>query len=136
MSRRTKSRTALIVAALQLTLSVGLGLNLVVCRSVGGHVAVESVLADCCTNGSPSEASWRPSSGSDCDGCVDTPLLQTVFQREAAPNRALQAPPQLLSVSASVPTPPLAPSSVAVRDAHGAATTIALSSRRFVVLLV
>jgi hypothetical protein len=136
MTQRTHNRTALLVAVLQLALSFGLGLNLVVCRSTDGHVAVESVLADCCASHPLREPGRSLSPSSDCDGCVDTPLVQTALQRDPGPPRGLLPPPESLSVGSPFPTLPLAPSTVAVKPAHGAPAATALSTRRSVVLLV
>lgn len=137
MIRRTAhSRTVLLVAALQLGLSFGLVLNLVVCRSASGHVAIESALTDCCTNDPLSEPSRSLLPSSECDGCTDTPLLQTVLQRDSGSNRGLLPPPRLLSVGSPLPTLRPAPPTVAVRSANGAPPALALSAHRSVVLLV
>ena len=137
MIRRTAhSRAALLVAALQVALSFGLALNLVICRSAGGHVEVESVFADCCTSSPLPEPSRSLLPSSECDGCIDTPLLQTVLERDSGSNRGLLSLPQLLSVSSPFPTLSPARSTAAVRPAHGAPASVALSTRRFVVLLV
>ena len=75
--RRTRHRlVATLAVALQLTLSFGLGANLVLCTDAGGHTAVESAYeADCCDDHVlPSGA--RSVSGDDGCGCIDRPIVQ------------------------------------------------------------
>lgn len=130
------SRVAFLVAAFQLALSFGLGLNLVVCRSATGHVAVESALNYCCTSHAQPEPSRSLLPDSECDGCTDTPLLQAVIQRDTTSSRGLLSPPQLLCVDRSPPNLGLAPFTLGVRPADSALPDAALSAHRSVVLLV
>lgn len=134
--RQAHSRVAFLVAALHLALSLGLGLNLVVCRSATRHVAVESSLNDCCTNSAQPEPSRSLLPDWECDGCTDTPLLQTVLQRDAPSNLGALPPPQLLCVGNSPPDLSLAPFVLGVWLADSAPPDAALSARPSVVLLV
>jgi hypothetical protein len=132
--RPSLKRTALLAAALQMVLSFGLALNLVVCCGTGGHVAVESVLADCCTSHSPSATSRSVSSTSACNGCIDTPLFQTVLQRDPDSIRGLLLLSQSLPIGFPSPlfvrlsTVAVRPVPVSIRNG--------LSTHRFVVLLI
>ena len=130
-------RAALVVAAFHLAVCFGLGINLVVCRSGNGHVAVESALEDCCPSYGPSERSPSLVPASDCDGCTDTPLLQPVLQRTATSDREMVPPPELFSLGSPLPSVRPGPSTVGVTLADGATVpTVALSARRSIVLLV
>jgi hypothetical protein len=129
-------RAAVFVAAFHLALSFGLGINLVVCRSGNGHVAVESALEDCCPGYGLPERNQSLVPTSDCDGCTDTPLLQPVLQRNASSDREMVPAPELFSLG-SLPSVRPGPSTVGVMLADGATIpTVALSTRRSIVLLV
>lgn len=135
---KTHSRAALFFAAIQLALGFGLSLNLVLCHSANGHVAIESAFADdCCTSYALPEPGSSLLPSSDCGGCTDTPLLEAVLQRAAASDRGILPPPQLVSLGFCLPSLGLAPSIVSVRPAEGALLpAVALSVRRSIVLLV
>lgn len=130
----------MVAVALQIALSFGLALNLVVCRGTGGHVAVESALSDCCTGhapGGPEQGSAQlVAADSDCDGCTDTPLLQTAIQRERGSKDTLTRGPRLLLVATRLTSLRPAPSVFVTRDTHGAPPAPLASVRRSVVLVV
>ena len=111
MNRRRRAvGAALLGAMLQLTASVAVAAEVVVCRAPGGHVEIESVLDDCCPPGEASRGA-RELRDDACDGCLDTPLLQAGLSTPAkatldalVPARwSLASVPTLLRVSGGAP---------------------------------
>ncbi|HEV7733742.1 MAG TPA: hypothetical protein VGR62_16355 [Candidatus Binatia bacterium] len=139
MSRGTiQHRAAVFLAALQLALSLGLPLDLVLCSTARGHVAIESAVGDdCCPGHDDSATDRRSTSDPDCDGCTDTRISRTLLQRDASAAAHLVAPAHVLIVAL-----PPTDSGFAARagepsgSGNAPAPPIALSTRRSVVLVV
>lgn len=137
MRRAIARRAAVCLTALQLVLTVALSLNLIVCSSADGHVAVESALADDCCAGEHSAAPAL-SRGPECGGCTDVPLAKTLIQRNDVTDHTAATRPL---VSTAV-LPPSVEASSRPRPAGspperaGAAAPPILGQRRAVVLVV
>jgi hypothetical protein len=124
--RRRAVGAALLGAVLQVTASVAVAAEVVVCRAPGGHVEIESFLdGDCCP---PGEGSYRVLELRDdaCDGCLDTLLLRAGL---SAPTKA--------AFDALVPARWLpAPTPRRVSGGAPPLTTAAAGRARTVVLLI
>ncbi len=130
-------RAAVFLAALQLALSLGLPLDLVLCSTTRGHVAIESAVGDdCCPGHDDTAPGRRSSSDRDCDGCTDTPISRTLLQRDAQVDGHLVAPAHVLVVVVPVSDPGLAPSADEPWGATSPPRPSALTARRSVVLVV
>lgn len=95
MFRHLHSRkVAIAFAALQLTLSVGAAVDLVICREAGGEVVLESLLAgDCCLERGDPQGTRFGSTPDACE-CTDTPLVGGTF--EVQPRTLADLPPALI----------------------------------------
>jgi hypothetical protein len=97
---------ALLSAALQLTASLSLAMDLVVCSKGTGHVAIESGMNDeCCDD--TNAAGVRSERPSGDDHCVDTPVVQGSIDPGTAPKHALAtSQARLLPVLATLGSAP------------------------------
>lgn len=130
-------RVACVLAAVQLAVTFVAGLNLMVCRSADGHVAVESALAACCTGHGAAERDHALIPDRGCDDCTDTPLLQVVLSRGKAPDGPdrLAPAPCARVLSPRPPTLPWTARGLPL-GARAAVPDLALSARRSIVFLV
>jgi len=138
-TRARYKRGAVFAAGIQLVLSFALSLNLVVCSSATGHVAVESAFDDCCSGHAVSDSiGSRAHSQEDCGGCTDRPLVETLLQRETRCDRSPLAPPQLMAPSMGATEFQSASPAIYTVGLRQRATSQSgeLTARRSIVLLV
>ena len=125
---------AVLVALLQLAVSLGTAANLVFCSTASGHVAVESAFdADCCDRPPLTQTFGRGRADDDC-GCIDTPLLQNPVEPRSKSTQLSAHFDAIVALPVDVATASLQHAAVPLQQALPPEQR--LTARRSVVLLL